>query len=165
MQGALLAALLLGARRKALVAIEFCCVPRLSKSSLAFRQEMGALCSTTRQRADSAAPPVQHAEAAAASGHPTRVIARRLRKQDMEWDFMVEWSDARPSSWVTHAGLGTSAQDLVTAFNMSNPGALATAAPHIPSRSHSSRWPASSKRAQTRLISACNPWPTRACNI
>ena len=35
---------------------------------------------------------------------------------------MVEWSDARPSSWVTHAGLGTSAQDLVTAFNMSKPG-------------------------------------------
>ena len=32
---------------------------------------------------------------------------------------MVEWSDARPSSWVTYAELGTSAQDLVAAFNMS----------------------------------------------
>ena len=64
------------------------------------------------------------------------MIARRLRKRDMEWEFMVEWSDARPSSWVTYAELGTSAQDLVTAFNMSKPGVLAAAAPHVPSRSH-----------------------------
>ena len=64
------------------------------------------------------------------------MIARRLRKRDMEWEFMVEWSDARPSSWVMYGELGTSAQDLVTAFNMSKPGVLAAAAPHDPSRSH-----------------------------
>lgn len=93
--------------------------------------DMGVMCSTTRwarraqRRADRAAP-LQRTEAAASStSHPTRVIARRLRKLDMEWEFMVEWSDARPSSWVTHEELGASAQDLVTTFNMSKPGALA----------------------------------------
>ena len=84
-----------------------------------------ALSAETEVRVEQSAAPAATAgapsEAAATPRTPTRVIAKRLRKRDQEWEFMVEWSDKSASTWIQHNQLGPEGARLVTQFNMSKP--------------------------------------------
>jgi hypothetical protein len=84
-----------------------------------------ALSAETEVRVEPSVAPAATAgapsEAAAAPRTPTRVIAKRLRKRDQEWEFMVEWSDKSASTWIQHNQLGPEGARLVTQFNMSKP--------------------------------------------
>lgn len=77
---------------------------------------------------------------AVASREPSRILAKRLRKRDMEWEYYVEWSDGSKASWEEGSALGASRTTLVEEFNLQKPSARA--GPHpLPRRCPRARAP------------------------
>ena len=54
---------------------------------------------------------------------PVRVLAKRMRKKDQEWEYLVEWTGGHPNSWVEREELGSAHVELVAEFNQKEPGA------------------------------------------
>ena len=60
------------------------------------------------------------------------MVAKRLRKKDQEWEFLVEWSNGQPNAWVEKETLGGSHSALVAEFNQRNPSTPHGRTPRLP---------------------------------